>query len=391
MSNEQSLIKELFKKYTTGKASAEEVKQLFQLISKGNDEEMKSLLLGELQETDLQDNYDNERWNTVFNKVKAETELMEYENRPHKYLGFRKLAVAASIVACLGIGGYWYLHKEKAPQQIAQNQQTDIKPGSNGAILTLANGKRIVLEQTKTGEITQQNGSQLSKAGDSLLVYKAGAATEAVIAYNTLETPRGKQYSVVLPDGSKVWLNAASSIIYPTTFTGNAREVKITGEAYFEVVHNDKQPFRVTVAGQTIEDIGTHFNINAYADEPKVRTTLLEGSISVVKGDKKVIIKPGEQVATKEGDNRLAVTQVNTEDIIAWRNGKFVFDNTDVKTTMRQIARWYDIEVEYQGPVTSHEFGGEIRRNTNLSNVLAIMEQGGIHFRVEGKKVIVTQ
>jgi transmembrane sensor len=191
-----------------------------------------------------------------------------------------------------------------------------------------------------------------------------------------------------LEDGTGVWLNAASSIKYPTAFTGNERRVEITGEAYFEVAHNADKPFRVTFNEQTVEVLGTHFNINAYADEPAAKTTLLEGKVKLTNKAQSAMLLPGQEAVLVT--NGYQVKEADLEQAMAWKNGIFYFDNTDVKTIMRQVARWYNVQVEYEGKVTDYKFAGDLRRNTNLANVLQILEQAGIHFRMEGRKLIVT-
>lgn len=299
-----------------------------------------------------------------------------------------RIAAAACLLIGLSFGGYFLLHKTPNPQT-AQLVKNDIAPGHNQATLTLANGQKIILTKGLSGKLARQGNTSVTVNSGNAIAYTMGSPSDEVL-YNTLSTARGEQspYPLVLADGTKVWLNAESSVTYPTAFNGKERIVKVTGEAYFEVVHNDKMPFKVTVNGQTVEDIGTHFNINAYADEPAIKTTLLEGSVKITGEGQLVILKPGQAAALK--DNRFKVTDADAGSAVAWKNGLFRFDNTSVQSLMRQLARWYDIEVAYQGTVTGHEFAGEIRRNTNLSNVLKILEQGGIHFRMDGRKLIVT-
>jgi transmembrane sensor len=281
-----------------------------------------------------------------------------------------RIAVAASVLITLSAGIYFYQHrltKETASQFV----KNDIKPGSNGAILTLANGEKIVLEQTKVGQITRQNGSGLSKAADSLLVYQSGGKPDATtVSYNTLETPKGKQYTVVLPDGTKVMLNAASKLTYPTAFTGKERLVELSGEGWFKVVHNEKQPFKIKTAGQIVEDIGTEININAYTDEPTIKTTLVEGSIRVRLNPAAngTVLKPGQQSVVQ--NNALTVTDADMEQELAWKNGYFDFESENIQPIMRRIARWYDIEVSYTGNPPTDQFWGTVSRFSNVSQVL---------------------
>jgi transmembrane sensor len=295
-----------------------------------------------------------------------------------------RIAAAASILLVLSTGGYFLSHKLRT-NQIA-NTVNEIKPGSNGAVLTLANGQKVILGNAKMGVIAQQNGADLNKAGDSLLVYRSTTADAAAISYNILETPRGKQYAVVLPDGTKVWLNAASTLKYPTAFTGKERLVELDGEGLFEVAHNPKQPFKVKTASQTVEDIGTRFNISSYNDDPSVKTTLLEGSVKV---NDHTVLKPGEQ-AVLAGNGKLFVHETDVEAAIAWKNGKFIFDQENIPSVMRKLSRWYNVEVSYNGSVSDKTFTSSISRFDNIQKILdKITFISGVHFKIEGRRIIV--
>ncbi|RYF99419.1 MAG: FecR family protein, partial [Chitinophagaceae bacterium] len=240
-----------------------------------------------------------------------------------------RIAVAASVLIVLSVGSYFILKPKSAEPQIVQVQQ-DLKPGTNGAILTLANGQKVVLEATKVGTIAEG----IQKSNDSLLIYNG----RETVGYNTLETPNGRQYTVVLPDGSKVWLNAASSLKYPTRFE-KERLVELTGEAYFEVVHNSKMPFKVKTNKQITEDIGTSFNINSYNDEDATVTTLVEGAVNV----NGKLVKPGFAAISKTPGSA-TIKQADIELVTAWKNGVFSYNKTEIKTMMRQFARWYDVD-----------------------------------------------
>jgi ferric-dicitrate binding protein FerR (iron transport regulator) len=210
------------------------------------------------------------------------------------------------------------------------------------------------------------------------------------MAYNTLTTKPGEHYSLLLPDGTKVWLNAASSITYPVVFKGDERNVKVTGELYFEIVHNAKQLFRVAVKDQVVEDIGTHLNINAYDDEPAVNTTLLEGSIRVIKGNASAILAPGQQATMAPDDSRFQIKQVDGNEAVAWKNGYFYFDRADIKMVMRELARWYNIQIVYKGELPNKTFKGKVYRNINASEALRILSYFGAHFKIDGKTITVT-
>jgi transmembrane sensor len=266
----------------------------------------------------------------------------------------------------------------------------DVAPGREGAILTLASGEQVVLDSSVSGNLLEVNGMTLNPGNGSLQV-KGEANVESVV-YHTMSTPRGRQYAMVLADGSKVWLNAASSIRFPSAFTGGERRVEITGEAYLEVapaaLREDHAPFIVSVNGVEVNVMGTHFNINAYPEEPTLKTTLLEGKVEVTRNGKSVILKPGEQAAFT-ADNKLEVKQVDVEEVIAWKNGFFKFNQTDMASLMRQAALWYDIAVRYKGPVPNESFSGMLSRSVNLKQFLKILEYSRVHAHIEGKTVII--
>jgi len=276
----------------------------------------------------------------------------------------------------------------KAPVNlVAQNH--DLAPGGNKAILTLANGAKINVGAIQNGALTAQPGTQIIKQNGQLAYEVSANGNSTKISYNTLTTPKGGQYHLILADGTNVWLNAASSLKYPTAFTGSERVVELTGEAYFEVVHNSKQPFKVKTANQTIQDIGTQFNVNAYDDEEASATTLVEGSVKIYDAKRAMLIKPGQQYLLKSNSIAEVKSDVDIDEIVAWKNGMFQFDNADIKTIMRQISRWYNVDVEYQGQIPSSTYHGRISRNSNASAILKILQLSGINFTIEGRKIIV--
>jgi transmembrane sensor len=295
-----------------------------------------------------------------------------------------RIAAAAAVLLFVVTGAYYALHK--APLLVSQQHiSASIKPGFNKAILTLANGKKVVLNDAKIGRMAEDANSIVQKAREGELVYGAKGNAIASTAFNTIETPRGGQYQVTLADGTKVWLNAASSITYPTAFTGSERRVKLKGEAYFEVAKNKQMPFRVQSTSQTVEVLGTHFNVSAYDDDPSDKTTLLEGSVRL---NNKVTIKPGEQSIIRGSD--IKVNEVNTEDAIAWKNGKFKFEKENIKDLMRKVARWYDVQVFYEGEMTRQNFSGSVSRYDDISKILGFLESTNtIHFKIEERRITV--
>jgi len=309
-----------------------------------------------------------------------------------------RIAAAASVILALSFGGYFILHKNHS-QQITKIQPRDIGPGGNKAILTLANGTSIVLNSAKNGILAQQGNVLVNKTANGDVVYqaaKSGAGNDQnQNIYNTITTPRGGQYHLVLADGTNVWLNAASSIKYPTAFLGKDRRVEITGEAYFEVIHNAAKPFRVVGGGQTVEVLGTHFNINTYTDEDVVKTSLLEGSVMVSAANTAVMIKPGQQARLFAAGGKQKINVVNDADMdeaVAWKNGFFQFDNENLAGIMRNVSRWYDVDVYYKGNnLQGQLFSGRLSRFKNVSQLLKKLElTGAVHFKVEGKQIIVT-
>lgn len=267
---------------------------------------------------------------------------------------------------------------------------TDIAPGSQGAVLTLADGRKVVLDSLGNGTISLQTGAEV-RLKDGQLVYDPVTATEEQMVYNSISTPKGRQFQLILPDGTKVWLNAASSLKYPTHFSGNERKVEIKGEAYFEVAKNAQKPFIVMLPqGAEVRVLGTHFNINAYDNEPVIKTTLLEGAvkISAIGNRQSAMLKPGEQ-AVLTADSRFTIAGADVEKVMAWKNGVFNFEDATLQEVMHQLERWYDIEVVYETGIPKLEFVGKMGRDLSLNNVLRGLEINKVHCRLEGRKLIV--
>ncbi|MRG45474.1 DUF4974 domain-containing protein [Chitinophaga sp. SYP-B3965] len=293
------------------------------------------------------------------------------------------LRYAAAILLLVSIGTYLWWPKNEI------KTVADVAPGGTKATLTLANGTIVTLDSAGHQSIQQGKTAVLQQGG--LLQYHAEDAGNEV-QYNMLTTPRGGQFRIILPDGSKVWLNAASSIRYPTAFAGKERLVEITGEAYFEITHDANMPFIVAMQqGNKVEVLGTHFNVNTYPDEPNMQTTLLEGAVRISNVTGQSVLSPGQQ-ATVSKNNTIRIVQTkNAAQVIAWKDGLFNFDDASLEDVMRQLSRWYDIEVVYEKGVPDIGFGGKIGRDLSLTNVLGILERAEVHFKLEeGKKLIVT-
>jgi ferric-dicitrate binding protein FerR (iron transport regulator) len=286
---------------------------------------------------------------------------------------------------------------------------SDIQPGSQRAVLTLSNGTTIVLDSAHNGLIGQQGNTSIVKVDAGALAYNAANSRKpqaagdvgqvsGEIAYNTISTPHGGEYQVVLPDGSKVWLNAASSLRFPTSFVGKERLVELTGEAYFEIAKNGAMPFRVFIPsplgskkeGMNVKVLGTRFNVKAYSNEQDIRTTLLEGAVKVVVPSSEIRLQPGRQAITDITTQALSVTNANTEQVVAWKNGMFRFKETSIRELMREVERWYNVDVVYRTDKTDQDFTGVVPRTQNISALLKVLElTGTVHFQIEGRKIIV--
>lgn len=303
----------------------------------------------------------------------------------HQGILFKRIiwSIAAMLLLVLSIGLYFQTNKPEQ-QIIAKKEQVkpDIAPGGNKAILTLADGSRIMLDDAFNGKIATQSDITITKPASGQVVYSISASHQEAgsVIYNTIATPRGGQYQINLPDGTKVWLNAASQLRFPTTFKGDERKVELTGEAYFEVAKNRRMPFKVVSGDQTVEVLGTHFNINAYEDEASKKTTLIEGSVKVSQFNDSQILGPGQQAKVT---NSITVTNVDTEEVLAWRNGYFIFSNENIQSVMRKISRWYDVDIEYQGNLSQKQLWGSVSKFGNISEVLDILElTGAVHFKI---------
>lgn len=305
-----------------------------------------------------------------------------------------RVAVAASIALLLGTGIFYFTKPKEQSIPVAEKAQ-EIAPGGTRGILTLSNGKQIILANISAKDTIAKEGEEVTiKMGaNGVITYiinpDADASKNNPNAFNTLSTPTGGQYNIVLADGTKVYLNAVSSIKYPTQFNGDKRLVELDGEAYFEVAKDKSKPFIVKSDNQSIEVLGTHFNVHAYANESVVKTTLLEGSVAVSFKNQKSILKPGQQSNVSDNFTKIKIREVDTDEAIAWKNGRFKFDNADLKTVMRQLERWYGIKVEYRGDVSDVRFSGGTFMNKNLSEVLKVLELSNIKFKVEGRTIIV--
>ena len=338
-------------------------------------------------------------------KTRLYNNIIQREEIPLPRTWFSKnisyIYAAAAMTLIFSIAGYSFYSRNNVQQkeQAARLAKNTILPGSNKAVLTLADGSDVILDQTSNGILGSQGNVSIKKSMGGKVSYVAAqnnTYTGNAIAYNKIATPRGGQYQVDLADGTKVWLNAASTLKFPVTFSKAQRVVELTGEAYFEVnpepVAGNRKvriPFLVKTRNQVVEVLGTHFNVNAYDDEPDIKTTLLKGSVRVVQSAARqsVLLKPGQQSAVA---GNIAVADVDASQAIEWQKGYFLFDNETVESMMRKISRWYNIEVEFKGNIRYRKFAGKISKFGNIVQILQVMEKTQvIHFEIEGRRVIV--
>ncbi|HUP13427.1 MAG TPA: FecR family protein [Niastella sp.] len=404
----------LLNRYANKTCTVEEKEELMQLLQEsGNDEALQQLIDKMLEERPAIHSMPEKDAQAVLQAIfeADETPVVQMETRPVRKISLGRIAAAASVLLILTVAGWYMLNRSSHDATTAAVIKNDVAPGGNKALLTLANGSTIVLDNAANGVVAEEGNATVVKLKNGQLVYKTDkdqTRRQGEVTYNTLSTPKGGEYKIVLPDGSEVWLNAESSITYPTTFNSKERKVQVTGEAYFEVAklatvkEGKRVPFLVDIKNKKtggdmgqVQVLGTHFNINAYHDEKAVKTTLLEGKVkitqSVIDNGQSAILKPGEQ-AVLTHDARLTVNDhIDVNKVMAWKNGVFLFEKADIQTVMRQLSRWYDVEVVYKRDIQKDDpLFFEVKRNTNLSDVLRVLNlAGGAKFTIEDKKIIV--
>jgi transmembrane sensor len=385
--------KELFIKFAHNKASASETAELRRQLQGLPADELSDLMdefaeiLGEVNDFG---EADETQFNEMMERIR---EWNQVDAKPvRKILPVKRWIAAASVFLILGAGLLWIINKQKNDNNISYVASA-IKPGKDGAVLTLADGRQLVLDSSENGLLAVEKGSVLVLENGQLKYEETTEKEHSVeLVYNTMTTPRGRQFQIELPDGTKVWLNAASSIRFPTRFNGKERRVEITGEAFFEVAKDSTKAFIALVNNNVeVRVLGTHFNINGYSDEPLTKTTLVEGKVAVnALNQEPAILKPGQQ-AMIDASSNMFVTEVNVDEVVSWKNGRFIFQNSDIQTLMRQVARWYDIEVVFEGNI-SELFVAEVSRHEPLSELLKLLELTKmVHFQLEGNKVIVKE
>jgi ferric-dicitrate binding protein FerR (iron transport regulator) len=400
MSEKAFHISELIQKKLKAEISAEEAIELNEWLLNPENAKVFNELKDEnqvMQELEKFDRYDGAK---VKDRIKIEA---EDEVKVHRLYSRRQrfnwIRIAAAVVILVGAGvSYYTLWQTRHNQPVAIEKPamaSDVTaPNTVNATLTLSNGQKIILDSVGNGTMAIQGGVKVVKLADGQIAYNGESGVRGGdLVYNTLSNPRGsKVVNLTLADGTRVWLNAESSLQYPTTFIGKERSVRVTGEAYFEVAHNAGMPFKVSKGATEVMVLGTHFNVNAYEDEPGLKITLLEGRVMVKRKVSHIYLNPGQQAILSQGqDNIRIANNVNVEEVMAWKNGKFQFgEASDIDAVLRQLSRWYDVDIDYKEAVTGH-IGGTISRNVSLSQVMNMLEMTGIvKFKVEGKKVEVT-
>lgn len=380
-------FRRLLEKYLTDSISESEKATLFKMLQSSDYEsELEQIIDNGFLEGKINGLADPGRAKALFDKITVAGQMY------HKPSISRRLryttAAAAAILLLISVA--IYTARKTNNTSISGKGKTDgeIVPGSDKAMLTLTDGSVIILDSTGSRAIKQGNTAISQHSGQLQYLQQD---QETVSGLNTLTTPRGGQYRLRLPDGSDIWLNAASSITYPTAFTGSRRKVAITGEVYMEIARNENMPFEVSVNGIEITVLGTRFNVNAYKDEPSITTTLLEGAVKVSRGNNDQLLMPGQQEQLLPNGKIEIVNDIDTASVVAWKNGMFSFNDADIPAVMRQVNRWYDAEIVYQSEVSQH-FMGSIPRTVPISKLLTMLElTGRLHFRIDGRKIIVTR
>ena len=412
----------LLEHYINDRLTPEELPQFIHYLRLYNNTgQLEQVVEQALQDDNFKGLSDELRSDKIFQKILQQTQIMQSNvvsgpreiNMPGRRNGSRILRwmVAASVLMSISGIIYFFFIKQQMPPAITINKTaspafvTDAEPGTDRAVLKLADGKELMLDSAGAGMLTRQADVKVLKTGKGQLSYQTAPGTSSVVVYNTLSTPRGGQYQLVLPDGSKVWLNAASALRFPVAFPGKERVVELTGEAYFEIAPSkmstgEKRSLLVRSSAQNagatgwqVEVLGTHFNIMSYANEKAIHTSLLEGSVNFSKSgngkQQAVKIAPGQQALLQKDNAEIKVQNANVESAVAWKNGLFRFSSDDIQHIMRQLERWYDVNAIYAGKIPDGHYSGVVNRDSKLSTVLKILEESGLHFKIQDKTLTI--
>ncbi|REA63035.1 iron dicitrate transport regulator FecR [Dyadobacter luteus] len=384
----------LFQKYYSGDASAEETDELMLLVRRAQGDQQLTDILKYAWENAAENHgfFSGNESETIFGNIIEHTSEQETISPLRKWYWWRY--AAAAILILFGLGALYKFNDKDIIQQktaAAKEIPNDVEPGGNRATLTLADGSTILLDSASNGLLATQGSAKISKNSDGQLTYDAqvSGASADPNQINMLSTPKGGQYQITLPDGSKVWLNSYSSIRFPASFAQNERSVAITGEVYFEVKKDKRRPFKVQFHDSEIEVLGTSFNVTAYQDEPSSKTTLIEGSVSLGSKSNRKKLVPGQQAAISN-DGNIRTADVDVDEVIAWKKGLFYFRDESIEQVMKKASRWYDIQVEYQGSIPLRQFTGKVSMDVNISELLNMLSYAGVNCKIENKKVIIT-
>lgn len=394
MNNTSKRFSLLLNRFLEKRIQKEELNELASLFNTLSQEEIDQVLRTIYDDTLISSSLsENLRSEEMLKQILANK---EDEPRPTSSFSFPYLKfAAAAILIGFAIGLFIFQIKNKQsdlqPIAISQNQLNDIPPGGNKAILKMANGTTIVLTDSPNGLLARDQAASIQKINDGQLIFDANtfvAEESSTNRWNTVETPRGGQYQIQLPDGSKVWLNAASSLRFPSQFRGKERKVELRGEAYFEVTKHSQQAFKVVSEHLEVQVLGTNFNLSDY-DDTMSKTTLINGSVKIKHGDQTKLLKPGQQALLHQKEVLSILDNVDIESEIAWKNGLFIFKDASIQRVMEQIARWYDIEIEYRGPRSKKLLNGSVSRNVNLSELMNMLAYTGVDYEIQERKVII--
>ncbi len=388
--DQQIVISSLLEKYASGSITEGEQKELADRLQ-SVDEPIFIKLMEQYQLTVLQSGEYRQPDSGLYERIRKRIYELEAETRPPVKMVW--WWAAASILLVITAAYLWFKPATQKEQVLVKQVPAgnDILPGGDKAILTLADGTTIVLDSAANGSLAQQGNMSIEKLADGQIVYRPVESNAGEVLMNTMSTPRGGQYQLTLPDGTKVWLNAASSITYPNVFVEGQRKVKIKGEVYLEVKKNTGKPFIVDVDGRSsIEVLGTIFNINSYPDEAGIKTTLIEGSVRVSGDGQKAVLNPGQQAISQgTGQPFRIVNHPDLEQVLAWKNGYFNFQDLSFPEVARQLERWYSIEVVYEAKVPDIQFKGDMDRGVSLSDIIGLFKDWGLKARIEGRKLII--
>jgi transmembrane sensor len=402
MNLENLRLQFLLKSLVDNTISKEELDELAKMLNQsGENADVHSEMKSIWEEMDSSNNNLNE--DLYASIVSNPRFLKSTEEKKTKILGLNRnnlnYAAAILLVCSFGLGLLIYNNKasENATKYFASNSDHKKAYNTEHVVLTLSNGKKIILDQTVNGQITEDNNTVISKVNGGQVVYNLsdlniGNSGDGKLVYNTISTPVGKNYQLILADGTRVWLNAMSSLKFPVTFTDKERNVELIGEGYFEVARDKAKPFMVAAKNMKIQVLGTHFNVSAYPEDNLVEASLVEGAIKADNGNSSILLKPGQQAILRNGSSQINMQSFNSEEVTDWKNGYFIFRNEPIDEIMKKISRWYNIDVKYQGVMSEEAFGGKYLKSNSLSELLSSLElTGTVKFKIDGRRVTVMQ